>query len=117
MNEIVEEIQFSWYDVENEQVIILSGLEDYQVVVNGLEDGVYGLNVWEFTENETVEFNGSTIPTNVNESHIFTLNTTQLSEGNAGVEIQINSNGNGTVDKVICTNDSLSGDEFVLTNI
>ena len=42
----------------------------------------------------------------VNESHIFTLNTTQLSEGNAGVEIQIDSNGNGTVDKVIYANDS-----------
>jgi hypothetical protein len=111
--EVVEEIPFSWYDVENEQVIILGGLEDYQVVVNGLEDGVYGLNVWDFTENETVEFNGSAIPTNVNESHTFTLNSTQLSEGNDGVEIQIDSNGNGTIDKVIYTNNSLSGDEFV----
>ena len=111
--EIVQEIPFSWYDAENEQVVILGGLEDYQVVVNGLEDGVYGLNVWYFTDNETVEFNGTAIPTTVNESHIFTLNSTQLSEGNDGVEIQIDSNGNGTVDKVIYANNSLSGTQFV----
>ena len=111
--EIVQDIPFSWYDAENEQVIILGGLEDYQVVVNGLEDGVYGLNVWDFTDNETVEFNGSAIPTAVNESHTFTLNSTQLSEGNDGVEIQIDSNGNGTVDKVIYANNSLSGTQFV----
>jgi hypothetical protein len=111
--EIVEEIPFSWYDVEKEQVIVLGHLDDYEVVVNGLNEGVYGLNVFENTGNEMVEFNGTAIPTTVNESHVFTLNSTLLSEGNNGVKIEIDDNGNGTADKVIYANNSLSGTQFI----
>jgi len=112
--EVVEEIPYSWYNADQELIIVLGGLEEYQVVVNGLEDGVYGLNISEYNGTDTVEFNATAIPTTANESHVFTVDAEILAAGGEGVQVSIDANGNGTFERTLNVSGSISGEDLVI---
>jgi len=103
------EIPYSTY-YEN-IVVILAPADSYRYEVIGTSEGSYSLTV----RNATVAaiFNATTIPTSAGVIHRYTVDWVALSQGQKGVAVQIDSNGDGTFEKIFTAGTELTGDEFM----
>jgi len=112
--EEMSEITYSIYH-EN-TVIILSSNESYLYEIVGLEEGAYGLEVERvsFIENETITFSSTDIPISVNATHQYTINWDALSEGEEGVTVKVDSDGDGVFELTFTSDNELTQEEFIL---
>lgn len=101
---IKEDIPFSYYNDINKTVIIMNPTGDYIYEVKGTDNGSYGLyvahvNVTDF--NATIYFNAINIPITLGQVHRYTIDWDVLSEGEKGVNLQIDYEGDDIFDRTV----------------
>lgn len=99
--EIKEEISDSTYDEENKVVIIYSPTDSYQYEVAGVDEGTYGLIVASIENGETSTFTLTNVPTSAGAVHQYTIDWDDLSQGEKGVTVEIDSDGDGVFERII----------------
>ncbi len=96
--EIKEDIPNSGY-YEN-TVIILSPLDSYSYEVTGTGEGSYGLTVTSIAEQEISSYSLADTPISTKAIHQYTINWDVLAEGEKGVTMKIDSDGDGTFEEI-----------------
>ncbi len=113
-NEVKEEIPNSIYDNIYESAMVLFPIDEYNYKIVGTSDGIYNITIALFENGEIFAFNGCYIPTLQGTIHQYTIDWTTLSEGEEGVSIQIDVDGDGTFERTITSDEELTQDEFIL---
>lgn len=111
---IKEEVPNSFYDSDKNALVILFPQEGYKYQVVGIEDGSYGLTFHSMEDATITVFNTINTPITVGEVHQYTINWEVLSQGEKGVALQIDANGDGIFEKTVIADNELTYDEFVL---
>ncbi len=104
--EVRNEIPYSMYEEENKTITIFFPSDSYQYDVVGTEEGTYSLRITSVENGEANNFTAIDIPTASAAVHQYTINWTALSQGEKGVTIQIDSDGDGTFEQTIITNNT-----------
>ena len=108
--EVKNEIPFSDY-YEN-TVTISSPSDSYRYEVVGTGEGSYKLTVTFVAEEETDVFTAIDIDTSAEAIHQYTIDWDALSQGEKGVTIQIDSDGDGNFDHSTSIGNELTWEEF-----
>ena len=103
--EIKEEIPCSAY--KDNIIIILPSSDSYMYEVAGTDVGSYGLGVASVKDGETNTFAATDIPTSSGATHQYTIDWDSLAQGEEGVTLQIDSNGDGTFEQTITSDATL----------
>ena len=101
--EVKEEIPGSVYDQDNNIVTVFSPLDTYRYQVVGTDEETYGLDIASIEEGEATTFAATDIPTTSGAVHEYTINWDVLSEGEEGITIKIDSDGDGEFEEIIFT--------------
>jgi len=112
--QVIEEIPNSVYDEEEQDVIILPVMDSYYCEVMGMEEGSYGLRITSLEGGQSVIFVATDIPTTSGAVHQYTIDWDALSEGEEGVTIEIDSDGDGEFEDTLTSDGELTQDEFIL---
>jgi PKD repeat protein len=104
--ETKNEIPYSLYEEENETITIFFPFDSYRYEVVGTEEGTYGLGVTSVEEGEATNFTATDIPTSSNATHQYTIDWEALSQGEKGVTVQIDSDGDGVFEQNVTTDDT-----------
>jgi hypothetical protein len=112
--DVKEKIPGSVYDEENEIVAIFSPSDTYRYEVVGTDEGTYGLTVTSIEDGEATTFTATDIPTTVGAIHEYTIDWDALSQGEEGVTVQEDSDGDGAFEHIFTADDGLSQDEFMV---
>ena len=117
---VKEEIPNSAYDEQNKTFVIFSPsfspyeFTTYCYKVVGTDEGTYGLEITSVEDGETNTFSATDIPTSPGAVHEYTINWNALSEGEKGVTVKVDSNGDGAYERKVTSDSELTGDEFSL---
>jgi parallel beta-helix repeat protein len=109
--EVKEEIPYSVYN-DGTIIIICSSPGSYRYEVEGTGEGSYGLELISVGEGETITFTATDIPTAPGAVHQYTIDWEALAQGEEGVTVQIDSDGDGIFERTITSDSDLTGDEF-----
>ena len=112
--EVKEEIPRSIYDAENKTVILFNLSEVYRYEVVGTEKGTYGLDITSVENGETTTFTATDTPTSDDTIHQYTIDWDALSQGEKGVTLQIDADGDGVFEETVTADNDLTYDEFIL---
>jgi len=96
-------------EVTHKSAIILFPQENYRFSIKGDETGVYTLYVVNYASG--LEFKAISISIALNEVHEYTVDWSKLNSPN-GVKIKVDTNGDGTFDRTINSDGTLTSDEF-----
>jgi len=110
--EVRHEISRSVY--LNGTVMIYFPSDYYTCEVTGDEEGTYGLEITSVEAGNATTFNATDIPISTNATHQYTVDWDALSRGEEGVTVQVDSNGDGTFEKMITADDELTQHEFTI---
>ncbi|RKY44074.1 MAG: hypothetical protein DRP88_08650, partial [Candidatus Neomarinimicrobiota bacterium] len=110
--DVEEEIPNSVYDEQNKIVAVFSSSDTYRHEVAGTDEGTYGLDITSVEDGEAATFTATGIPTSPNAMHRYTIDWDALSQGETGVTIQIDSDGDGVFERTITADNELTADEF-----
>ncbi len=102
----------SMYANETVTIFFPSGPCTYSII--GKDEGVYGLEVFHDEGDDTANFNVVDIPTSAGVVHQYTIDWDALSEGEEGVTVQIDSDGDGEFEDTFTSDNELTQDEFML---
>jgi hypothetical protein len=111
--EIREEIPTSFYDSENEAVMIFDATNTYYYKVIGTDMGIYGLSIVSSKTGNCQTFNATGIPTSSGAVHLYTIDWDALSRGEGGVTVQVDSDGDGIFEYTFTSDSELTRDEFI----
>lgn len=100
-------------DYSDGRIIIFNPLEDLKYNVIGFETGTYGLEISLSTEESSIVLNSSGIPINSYEIHQYSIDWYALSQGEEGVNIEIDSDGDGSIDYSLTSDAELNTAEYV----
>ena len=109
--EIKEEIPNSMYN--DELVMMPSSSDSFTYEVKGTNEGSYGLGVATITDREFFDFTATTIPTLANAMHQYKISWNALSQGEEGVTVQVDSDGDGTFEYTFTADNELTQEEFL----
>jgi len=112
--ELKEEILFSVVEEEGKSVTVFYPFDSYHYELVGTDTGNYGLAVTSVEGGESATFTANGIPTASGATHLYTVDWDALSQGEDGVTIQIDSDGDGEFEDTITEDNELTGDEFIL---
>jgi len=112
--EIKEDIPFSIYDREINGILIPFSYDSYRYKIKGIEDGKYGLDIISIENEISTEFSAINIPILTNAIHQYQIDWDKLSEGEKGVILQIDSEGDGIFERAVTADNDLTYDEFIL---
>jgi hypothetical protein len=121
--EVKEDIPNSVYDGENNMVVIFSSsiypseLSFYRSEVVGTSEGNYGLEITSANDREATTFTAENIPILPKAVNQYSINWTALSQGEEGVTVMVDSDGDGVFERIFTSDSALSQDEFVLAAI
>ena len=110
--EVIEEIPYSVY--EQNILMVLFPPEWLLYEILGKDEGFYGLSIASPFDEEIIIFNASNIPTSTGIIHQYIIDWNALSQGEEGVTLQIDNDGDGTFERTITSDDELTQDEFIL---
>jgi hypothetical protein len=99
--DVVEEIPNSTYNSDHESAVVFFPEDDLTYKIVGYEDGEYGLLIDSVEDGEQVTFQATGLPIKPNETHTYTLDHQALSQGENGVVVKIDNEGDGVVDRVL----------------
>ncbi len=99
-------------DYYNEQLIVFNAIDSYRYEVVGVDDGTYGLNVTRVSNRGIETFNATNVPTGIRVVHQYSIDWNVLSQGEEGVTLKIDSDGDGTFEKTFTEDSELTHDEF-----
>jgi hypothetical protein len=108
--EIKEEIPNSTYS--DERVMTLSSSDSFTYEVKGTDAGPYGLGVAIIKDGESINFTAADIPTTTGATHQYTIDWDALSQGEEGVTVEIDSDGDNVFERTITADNELTADEF-----
>jgi hypothetical protein len=111
--EVKEEIPSSIYDEESEIVAIFSPSDTYRHEVAGTDEGTYGLDIASIEGDEATTFTATDIPTTTGATHGYTIDWDALSQGEEGVTVQVDSDGDGEFEQTFTADDELTQEEFL----
>lgn len=103
-----EDIPLSLYEVESKGVAVFfpGDIRRYKVV--GTSDGEYGLDI-DYTKNGVLRiFKAISIPTTFGEIHEYLIDWDALDRGERGVTVQIDTNADGIVDRIVQSDATLT---------
>jgi hypothetical protein len=109
-----QEIPNSSYNSANTTVVINPATDAYYYQVVGTGAGAYGLELVYTIGGQTVTFNAINIPTLSGAIHRYSVNWDALSQGQPGVTVQTDLNGDGAFETSFNSDGTLTNDEFVL---
>ncbi|MCK4347280.1 MAG: hypothetical protein KAW47_01570, partial [Thermoplasmatales archaeon] len=97
----------------NGTVTILFPLDSYRYEVVGTSTGTYKLGITSIEDGEVINFTATGIPTSTNAIHQYTIDWDVLSQGEKGVTVQIDSDGDGIFEQTVTADNELSQEEFL----
>jgi parallel beta-helix repeat protein len=112
--EIREEIPYSMYDEETETITIFPAIDSYYYKILGIDEGTYGLEITSVEYENTTTFTATDIPISTNAIHEYAINWTALSLGEEGVNVQIDSDGDGVFEHTFTSDSELTQQEYVI---
>ena len=86
--------------------------DSYRYEVVGVDDGTYGLNVTRVSDRGIETFNATNVPTGTRVVHQYSIDWNVLSQGEKGVTLKIDSDGDGTFEKTFTEDSELTHYEF-----
>ena len=98
--QIKTDIPGSVYDPDTKSVFVLMTDEPFTYKLSGEEGGTYGVQIVTVKNGKKAIFNNLGIPIQTGEIHSYTLDFNKLLAGQKGVTMDIDTKGNGTIDKV-----------------
>jgi len=101
--EVKEEIPDSIYDEQNEIVVIYSPSDTYRYEVVGTDEDTYGLDITFIEDGEAAAFATTEVPITTGAKYEYTIDWAALSEGEKGVTIRVDSDGDGEFEETIVT--------------
>jgi len=110
--QVIEEIPNSTYF--NNTIILISPSDSYTYEVAGTDNGTYGLAVVSIQDGNATNFTAIDIPIINNSIHQYAINWTVLSQGEEGVTLKIDFDGDGTFEQTVIADNDLTRDEFIL---
>lgn len=112
-NDFIDEIPGATADIFGDvEIYYLPDNLTYLYEVHGYDNGTYNLTIEYEKENITVL--AVDIPILLNATHHYSINWSALSQGEEGVNLQIDSDGDGTFEQTITSDSELTHDEFML---
>jgi len=113
---VVEKIPDSVYNKENHSVVIFDPLDidSYRYEVVGTDEGIYDLTITSVEDKEAITFSAVDIPTYIEENHQYSIDWQALSQGEKGVTLRIDADGDGEFEQIITSDSELTQDEFIL---
>lgn len=109
--EISEEIEGSVY--VDGSVLIYPTAGSYYFDLVGTDEGSYWVTVTNVSEGEDLGFAASDIPTLAGAIHRFTIDWDALAQGEDGVTVQVDSDGDGAFERTITGGSELTGEDFI----
>jgi hypothetical protein len=97
-------------------VIILDPSDSYRYEVVGTEEGEYGLKIAYVQENSSTTFTATAIPTASTAVHDYTVDWNALSQGQKGVTVMVDSNGDKICESVLTSGPDLNSTQFSAGN-
>jgi PKD repeat protein len=85
---------------------VLDPSDSYRYQVAGTEEGTYGLTIASVENGETSTFTATDIPTTSGAIHEYTIDWEALSQGDKGVTVLIDSDGDGVFEQTITTDNT-----------
>ena len=86
---------------------------NYVIKLNGTDSGLYSMSAQFATSEDVLSFNATEIPVSLGAIHEFTIDWAALSQGDDGVTVNVDSNGDGTFEKIFIAGSELTRDEFM----
>jgi len=111
--EIRQEIPLSVYVEENETVMIFYPSDTFRYEVVGIGQGTYGLEITSVGYGNTTVFTAINIPTSPNANHQYTIDWVTLSQGEEGVTVKVDSDGDSIFEHVFTSDSELTQSEFL----
>ncbi|NQE46360.1 Cell surface glycoprotein [ANME-1 cluster archaeon GoMg2] len=111
--EIKGEIPNSMYDEQDEIVAIFSSSDSYRYDIAGTDEGTYGLDIASIEDGEGTIFTATDIPTAAGATHEYAIDWAALSQDEAGVTVQVDSDGDGTFEYTFTADNELTQEEFL----
>ena len=105
--EVRQEIPNSTYYQENKAVAVFSPASSLSCEVVGTGDGYYGLSAASFENGNVSTFNATGIPITTKEVHQYTFDWGALSQGEKGISVKIDCNGDGIFEQTITSDATL----------
>jgi len=107
--EVKEEIDNSVFFPHDEELVIYEPVEEYRAELIGKEEGDYSLSSSSRVDGETVSFTGSNISIEKNSDHQYTADWQKLSQGEDGVTVKTDSDGDGIYEDEMKVGNAFSG--------
>jgi hypothetical protein len=95
-------------------IVILLPSDSYKYEVAGKEEGTYGLDIASVGDGDVTIFTATDIPTHGGAVNQYTIDWNTISQGEEGVTIKVDSDGDGTFEQTITSDSELTHEEFVL---
>jgi parallel beta-helix repeat protein len=111
--EVRVEIPDSYYSYPSHSITIFFPDDSYVIEIEGTDEGLYGLEVSSIENGEVSYFMATDIPTAPRVVHQYTIDWDALSEGEEGVTVQIDSDGDGEFEDTFTSDEELTQDEFM----
>jgi parallel beta-helix repeat protein len=105
------DISRSFY--RNGTITILFPSGSYICEVAGKEEGTYGLEISSVEAWNVTTFTATEIPISTNVIHQYTIDWDALSQGEEGVTVQVDSDGDGVFEHTFTSDSELTHDEFI----
>jgi PKD repeat protein len=110
----LEEIPNSIYDNETKTAIIFLPSDYLRYEVVGTDTGTYILKIISIQIGQIINFTAINIPTSTTAIHQYTIDWDALAQGEEGVTVQIDSDGNGVFEHTFTSDNELNYDDFML---
>jgi murein DD-endopeptidase MepM/ murein hydrolase activator NlpD len=98
----------------NETVMIFSMGDNFAYSIVGIDNDTYNLTITKKSPTGDVVFNAFDISTKIGNNHLYNIDWGALSNGDEGVAIAIDNDGDGVFERTITSDDELTQDEFIL---
>lgn len=112
--QIYEEIPNSSYDPNLEAIFIYPSDMSYKYSITGTDEGTYGLLLHLINNEGTINFTAIDIPIIPDAMNQYLIDWAVLTQGQEGITIQIDNDGDGVFERTITSNSDLTHDEYIL---
>jgi len=109
--DVKNEIPYSDYHDHTVTISLPSGSYRYEIA--GVGEGTYGLDIASIEDDEATSFIATDIPVASGAVHHYTIDWDALAWEEQGVTVQVDEDGDGTIDYTLTAGSALTGDEFV----
>jgi alpha-tubulin suppressor-like RCC1 family protein len=113
--EIRDEIRWATFNQEDESITVLYGFGTYFYEVEGTGSGSYGLTVNMDDEGHITTFTATNIPITSGAIHRYHVDWNALSNGEEGVTVEVDSDGDGVFEKTFTAGSVLTGEPMPLS--